>query len=257
MKRIAFFTYGVLAHVLFLGVYAYLMAFVGGFLVPRHIDGPGEAGLAIALAINLGIMLLFGVQHSVMARPGFKQWWTRIVPKPIERSTYVLISCLLLIALFAFWQPITAPIWDVQHPGARAALWTLFAAGWLLVPIASLMINHFDLFGTRQVWLYLRGQKYTHLPFRTPMLYQRIRHPLYVGWLIAFWAAPTMTAGHLLFAFVMSSYIFIAVQFEERDLQKFYGQQYAAYRQRVPMLIPRPGAVVRHEDELAPQEASA
>lgn len=241
MQRISFFLYGAFSHLLFLGLYAYMCAFVGNMVVPKTINAPAGSDPAAAMLINVLLLVGFGLQHSIMARPAFKRWWTRFVPHPIERSTYVLLSCVAMIALLWLWQPMTAVVWDVPHPALRVGLWALFATGWLLVPAASLLINHFDLFGTRQVWLHLRGQAYTHLPFRTPLLYRRVRHPLYVGWLIAFWAIPTMTAGHLLFATMMTGYILVAVRFEERDLVDLHGRQYAEYRRRVPMLIPRPG----------------
>lgn len=256
MKRVGFFLFGLSAHAMFLMVFAYMMAFVGGFVVPKTIDSPAAAPLAAgslagALAINLLLLGAFGVQHSVMARPAFKRWWTKFVPHPIERSVYVLISNLILIGLFILWQPINISIWDVGHPIARGVLWALFVGGWLLIPIASLMINHFDLFGTRQVWLHLRGKAYTHLAFRTPMLYKVVRHPLYVGWMIAFWVTPTMTAGHLLFAAVLTLYMLIAIRFEERDLVDHFGETYEQYRRRVPALIPRRGLTISDGDELA------
>ena len=174
-----------------------------------------------------------------MARPGFKAMWTRIVPEPIERSTYVWISNVLVAILIWQWQPIDVVVWDVSAPVARLALHALFAAGLLLVPLASLMIDHFDLFGTRQVWLHLRGRAYRSLPFRTPILYRWVRHPLYVGWMVFFWATPTMTAGHLLFAGSLTAYMLIAARFEERDLVRFHGEKYASYRRQVPGFIPR------------------
>ncbi|HMP04958.1 MAG TPA: hypothetical protein PJ982_01305, partial [Lacipirellulaceae bacterium] len=177
--------------------------------------------------------------------PGFKRRWTRIVPKPIERSTYVLASNLVLIAVMALWQPINAVVWDVQNPLGRGALWALFAAGWLMVPAVSLMINHFDLFGTRQAWLHLRGREYSPLPFRTPLLYAHMRHPLYVGWALAFWATPTMTVGHLLLAGVLTAYMALAALIEERDLVAHFGRQYVEYARSVPRYLPRLGALRR------------
>jgi protein-S-isoprenylcysteine O-methyltransferase Ste14 len=174
-----------------------------------------------------------------MARPTFKKWWTRIVPVPAERSTYVLASNLALIALFVFWQPLPAVVWDAQQPALRGALWALFVCGWLMVLIATFLINHFDLFGLRQVWLHFRGRRYTHLPFATPLVYKHIRHPLYVGWITAFWAIPTMTVGHLLFAAAMSSYILVAIVFEERNLVEHHGRTYQEYRRRTGKLLPR------------------
>jgi methanethiol S-methyltransferase len=237
MKRIAFFIYGVTGHLLFLGVYAWLAGFVGGFL-PHSVDAPASDSIPMAFAIDIGLIALFGLQHSIMARPGFKEVWTRIVPKPIERSTYVHAANVVTALLIWQWRPIDLVIWDVQHPVGRGLLYGLFAFGWLMVPGVSLMIHHFDLFGTRQVWLYLRGREYTALPFRTPYLYGHVRHPLYIGWAIAFWATPTMTAGHLLLAAGMTGYMLLAVVFEERDLIAHFGHLYEDYRHRVPMFVP-------------------
>jgi protein-S-isoprenylcysteine O-methyltransferase Ste14 len=241
MHRLFFFVFGVLSHLMFLAVFAYMLGFVANVGVPKSIDGPAVAGgsTAAAIAVNLLLLAAFTVPHSVMARPGFKRWWTTIVPTPIERSVYVYIANLFMIALLMFWEPMPAVLWDIEQPAARTAIWILFAAGWLLVPLASLMINHFDLFGTRQVWLYLRQKAYTSLPFRTPWLYRYIRHPLYVGWITAFWATPTMTAGHLLFAATMTAYMLIAIPLEERDLKAHFGKEYIAYKQRTGGLIPR------------------
>lgn len=182
---------------------------------------------------------IFAVQHSVMARQGFKQWWTRFVPKPIERSTYVLFTNIALGLLFYAWQPMGGTIWHVQDPLGQALLYSVFDLGWGLVLMSTLLINHFDLFGLRQVWLYLHNKEYTPLTFSTPALYQRVRHPLYVGWLLAFWATPTMTSAHLLFALTTTIYILMAIRWEEKDLVAIHGQAYADYQQRVPMLIPR------------------
>jgi protein-S-isoprenylcysteine O-methyltransferase Ste14 len=239
MKRLAFFIYGVIGHLGFLAVYAWLAAFVGNLMVEHSIDSPAASTVGVALLIDLGLIVLFGLQHSIMARPAFKQVWTRIVPKPIERSTYVFVSNAVTILLMWQWRAVDLVVWDVRHPAGRWLLYGLFAIGWLMVPTVSLMINHFDLFGTRQVWLYLRGREYRSLPFRTPMLYTQIRHPLYIGWAIAFWATPTMTVGHLLLAAGMTGYMLLAVVFEERDLLSHFGRQYEEYRERVPMFVPR------------------
>jgi protein-S-isoprenylcysteine O-methyltransferase Ste14 len=239
MRRWIFFTYGVVGHLMFLGIFAYMAGFVGNFLVPKSIDSPTHGSLASAVMINLLLLLVFAVQHSVMARPAFKRVWTRIIPEPIERSTYVFVSCIVTALLMWQWRGIDIVVWDAPSPVLRGLLWSLFAVGWFLVPVASLLINHFDLFGTRQVWLYLRGREYQELPFRTPMLYKRMRHPLYVGWMTAFWATPTMTVGHLLFAAVMSGYMCIAVLFEERDLIAHFGERYREYCRRVPKFVPR------------------
>lgn len=238
MRRWSLFAYGVFCHVLFLGTFAYMVGFVGNLWGPKSIDSASEGGPS-AVGFDLLLVGLFGVQHSIMARPWFKRFWTRLVPQPIERSTYVLMSCIVTFFLMWQWRGMSAVVWDVTHPVARGLLWGVFAAGWLLVPTVTLMLNHFDLFGTRQVWLSLLGLPYTDLPFRTPLLYKRIRHPLYVGWALAFWATPTMTLGHLLFAATMTLYMAIAVRFEERDLVEHFGETYRAYQRRVPMYIPR------------------
>jgi protein-S-isoprenylcysteine O-methyltransferase Ste14 len=206
--------------------------------VPKSIDSGRTAPLGEALLINAALLTLFAVQHSTMARPWFKRMWTRIVPKQAERSTYVLLSSVLLILLFALWQPIGGVVWNVEQPVLRAVLYGLFAMGFLLVLISTFLINHFDLFGLRQVWLYLRGKDYTQLRFGTPILYRHVRHPLYLGWLFAFWATPTMTIAHLVFALATTAYIFMAIQLEEKDLIDTYGDAYKRYRQNVPMIVP-------------------
>jgi protein-S-isoprenylcysteine O-methyltransferase Ste14 len=238
VQRYIFFLYGVGCYLLFLGTAGYMAAFVGGFLVPKTIDttAPGTEGIAVA--INLLLLWLFATQHSVMARPAFKRIWTRLVPKPIERSTYVLASCAVLALLMWQWRGIDLVVWDIQHPAVRAALWGLFAIGWLSVPFVTLLIDHFDLFGLRQVWLYLRGRPYESLPFRVPLFYKHVRHPLYLGWTLAFWATPTMTAGHLMFAAVLTGYMGLAAIVEERDLVDHFGAAYEDYRRRVPMFVP-------------------
>jgi protein-S-isoprenylcysteine O-methyltransferase Ste14 len=241
MRRWLFFAYGVLCYSLFFGIFAYMAGFVGGFLVPKTIDTPSSMSPAWAATIDLGLIAMFAMQHSIMARPAFKRIWTRVVPHAIERSTYCLFSCVVSALMMWQWQAIDVAIWHVEDTAARAWVWVLFAAGWLLVPAVSFMIHHFDLFGIRQVWLYLRGKPYTALPFRTPMLYSRIRHPLYIGWAIAFWATPTMTLGHLLFAAAMTLYMGLAAIVEERDLVSYFGEKYRAYQKRVPMFVPRFG----------------
>ncbi|BAV34199.1 membrane protein [Sulfuricaulis limicola] len=241
MKRIAAFTYGVICYAIFFGTFLYAVGFVGNFIVPKSIDSTPAGPLGEALLINALLLGLFAVQHSVMARPAFKRWWTRFVPKPVERSTYVLFSSLALIALFAHWQPIGGVIWDVQNPVGRDVLYGLCAFGWGLVLVATYLINHFDLFGLRQVWLYLRGKEYRPVNFGTPALYKIVRHPLYVGFIFAFWATPTMTAAHLFFALMTTVYILIAIRLEERDLVAEHGARYVEYRKQVPMLVPRLG----------------
>jgi protein-S-isoprenylcysteine O-methyltransferase Ste14 len=237
-KRIAFFTYGTLSYLIFLGTFLYAIGFIGNFGVPRTLDGTPSGSLGVALMIDAGLLALFALQHSIMARKWFKHWWTRIVPKPLERSTYVLFSSLALILLFWQWQPLGGVVWSIDDPFGRIVLRVLFAFGWALVLVSTFLINHFDLFGLRQVWLYLRGQPYAALRFGTPGPYRLVRHPLYVGWLFAFWSTPTMTLAHLLFSVATTVYILMAIQFEERDLIREHGEAYEAYRRSVPMLIP-------------------
>ena len=252
MKRVAYFVFGVLCHGMFLVVFLYMAGFVGGLLVPKTIDSPaGGTPPGVAFGIDVLLLALFAVPHSVMARPAFKRWWTQYVPKPLERSVYVLVANLCVALLLWQWRPIGPVVWDVQHPLWRTIVYGVFAAGWLLVPVASLMINHFDLFGSRQVWLHLRNKPYTMLSFRTPMLYRLIRHPLYLGWMIAFWVTPTMSAGHMLFAGFLTAYMLVAIPIEERDLVDTFGEQYEEYRRRVPALVPRPARSAAHPDTTA------
>ena len=241
VRRAAIFAFGVFSYVVFLATFLYAFGFVGGFVVPTTLDGPPRMPFAPALAIDVGLLALFAVQHSVMARPAFKRAWTRVVAPPLERPIYVLASSLCLIAMFALWQPLGGVVWSLTAPAARAAAWTVFGFGWGLVLVTTFLINHFDLFGLRQVWLNLVGRPYTTLRFATPWLYRRVRHPLYVGWLFAFWATPTMTLTHLVFALALTAYILVAIRYEERDLIEVHGESYRRYREQVPMLVPRPG----------------
>jgi len=241
MKRVAVFVYGVVSYLIFFATFLYAVGFVGNFGVPRTIDGPATLPLWLALAINAGLLALFAVQHSVMARPAFKQWWTRYVPAEAERSTYVLFSSIALIVLFACWQPLGGVVWEVTNPLGTTLLHAGFAFGWGLVLVSTFLINHFDLFGLRQVWLYLVGKPYTHLTFGTPGPYRLVRHPLYVGWFFAFWMTPTMTAAHLFFALMTTGYILVAIQLEEWDLEIAH-PEYSEYKRRVPMLVPRFGS---------------
>jgi protein-S-isoprenylcysteine O-methyltransferase Ste14 len=238
MNRILTISYGAVCYVVFLASFLYAIGFVGNLVVPRSIDHGVEASLAEAVIVNVLLLGLFAVQHSVMARPAFKRWWTRLVPKTIERSTYVLLSSLALFLLFWQWRTMPAIVWDVAWTPGRIVLWGLFAAGWVTVLLSTFMISHFDLFGLRQVYLAWRGAPYTHLEFRTSLLYRVVRHPLMLGFIVAFWATPTMTAGHLLFAVATTGYILIAIQLEENDLTAALGEKYRDYRTRVPMLIP-------------------
>jgi len=237
INRIAVFVYGAASYLIFFGTFLYAMGFVGNFLVPKSLDSPASDPWTTALLVNVGLLTLFAVQHSVMARPAFKRLLTRVVPPAIERSTYVLASSLALLLLFWQWRPLGGVVWDVQNELGRVFLNGGFAFGWTLVLAATAVINHFDLFGLRQVWRHLRGQPPSPLRFVTPFLYRIVRHPLYVGWLFAFWCAPTMTVTHLFFALVTTSYILIAIQLEERDLMREH-PEYAQYRKQVPMLIP-------------------
>jgi methanethiol S-methyltransferase len=240
MKRLWIFAYGVICYALSLATFVYAFGFLGNFWVPQSIDSVRAVPLRNALLIDLALLALFAVQHSVMARPAFKLRWTRIVPEPAERSTYMLFSCVALIALFVLWQPLGGVVWRVEAPLARTLLYAIYAGGWGLLLFSTFLLNHFDLFGLRQVWLQLTGTRYRPVPFRTPALYRYVRHPLYVGWLLTFWAAPTMTVAHLVFALATTAYILIAIQLEERDLVAAH-PQYEEYRRRVPMLLPLVG----------------
>jgi len=239
MKRTAYLAYGVISHLLFLAIYFYFAGWMVNFLVPKGIDSPPAGPLGEALAINLALIGLFAAQHSIMARPAFKAVWTKWIPQPIERSTYVLIANVVLALLMWQWRTIDAVIWKVPDGLATYFVTGLFIAGVLAVPAVSLLINHFDLFGTRQVWLYFRKRPYTSLPFKTPRVYSHVRHPLYLGWALFFWATPVMTAGHLLFAASMTIYMVLASKVEERDLVQHFGTQYEDYRVRVPAFVPR------------------
>lgn len=238
LARVAAFVYGVVCYAIFFVTFLYAIGFMGNFVVPKSIDSAPIVPLGPALLANVALLGLFGLQHSLMARQEFKEWWTTIVPKPVERSTYVLFSSLCLIVLFYFWQPLGITVWNIENPIFRNLLYFLFGLGWLIVLVTTFLINHFDLFGLRQVYLYLRGKDYTPLNFVTPGPYKYVRHPLYVGWLFAFWSTPTMTVAHLVFAAITTAYILVAIQLEERDLIAVHGKAYVDYRHRVPMLIP-------------------
>jgi protein-S-isoprenylcysteine O-methyltransferase Ste14 len=238
MSRILALAYGVVSYLVFLASFLYAVGFVANLLVPKSIDSKASARLAAALLVDTLLLLLFAVPHSVMARPAFKRWWTNFVPPPVERSTYVLVSSLLLGLLFSRWRPIPAVVWHVENPVGRWVFLAVFWAGWAIVLGSTFLIDHFDLFGLRQVYLYASGRDYTPPAFRTSGLYRYVRHPLMSGFLLAFWATPTMTVGHLLFAAATIGYILIALQLEERDLVGSHGEQYRAYQKQVGMLLP-------------------
>lgn len=238
MSRMLIFVYGAVSYLAFLATFLYAVGFIGNFAVPKSMDSAAAGDWTTALLTDLGLLSLFAIQHSVMARPAFKRFLTRFVPHAAERSTYVLASSLALMLLFWQWRPLGGVIWSVESSAGQAFLYGGFAAGWLLVLVATFVINHFDLFGLRQVWRNLAGLPQNKLKFATPVLYRMVRHPLYVGWFMVFWFTPTMTATHLLFAAMTTAYILVAIQFEERDLMREH-PEYAGYRDRVPMLIPQ------------------
>lgn len=238
MKRHLVFLYGVISYFIFFGVFLYLPGFMGNFLVPKSIDSPAVGPFGEALLINAGLLALFAIQHSVMARKGFKEKITKIIPQAAERSTYVLFSSIAVILLYWLWQPMGVAIWNVQDPTLQLILNGLMMIGWLIVLVTTFLINHFDLFGLRQVWLFWRKKEYKPLGFVTPGPYKVIRHPLYLGWLIMFWATPVMTIAHLLFAIATTAYIFIAIVLEEKDLVREHGKKYINYRRSVPMIFP-------------------
>ena len=238
-RRISIFLFGLISYAIFLGVFLYAAAFMSNWLAPKSIDSGAPAELPLALLGNLGLLGVFALQHSVMARPGFKRWWTRLVPSEAERSVYVLASSVAMIALFAFWQPLQGSVWRLEGDLARGLAWAGMALGIATILYSTFLIDHFDLFGLRQSWLALRGRAYVPRPFATPGLYRYVRHPLYVGWFLFFWSTPDMTLGHLLMALGSSAYILVAIVFEERDLLLHFGADYRAWRARTPLFLPR------------------
>ncbi len=246
MNRIFIVGYGAISYAVFVVAFLYAIGFVGDIGVPRSVSHAIAAPLGQAVLINVALLAVFAVQHSVMARPAFKKWWTRVIPPAVERSTYVLLSSAALLLLYWQWRSMPTVLWDVSSGAGRLAIWVLFWTGWAMVFTATFLINHFDLFGLRQVYLAWRGRPYTEIAFQVRRLYRLVRHPLLLGFIIAFWAAPTMTAGRLLFAAVTTGYILVAIQLEERDLAVTLGADYQAYRRRVPMLVPR--LTARHPD---------
>lgn len=250
MRRVIGLAYGIACYAIFFATFLYLIGFVANVLVPKGVDGGGPSAVGVAIPVDLALVALFGVQHSVMARQAFKRRLTSLVPQSVERSTFVLASSLALITLFRFWRPLPQLVWSVEAPVVREVLWAALLAGFGIVLLASFLIDHFDLFGLRQVWIELVGRAYRHPPFQVTYFYKFVRHPLYFGLLVGLWATPRMTLGHLLFAVGMTGYILIGIRYEERDLERFLGEDYRRYRERVPMLVP--GLATPHETVKAP-----
>ncbi len=238
MKKILFLMYGIVAYIIFFGTFCYSVGFVSTLMVPKHLDSVPQSPLNFALLVNAGLLSLFALQHSIMARPAFKRWWTKFVPEPIERSTYVLFSSVCLLLLFWYWQPIGGVVWQVESATNQLILESLCLLGFGIVLISTFLLNHFDLFGLRQVWLYFTGKTYEPVSFKTPFFYKYLRHPIYLGFMIAFWATPLMTAAHLFFAVMTTGYMLVGIQFEENDLIKHFGIKYQEYKRSAPMLIP-------------------
>jgi protein-S-isoprenylcysteine O-methyltransferase Ste14 len=236
--------YGLVVYAFFLATFTYAIGFIGNLpLLPKTIDSGATAPLVETLAVNLGLLSLFAIQHSVMARRGFKRWWTKVIPESVERSTFVLAATVVLALLLWQWRPLAEPVvWSVTDPIGRLVLQAVFWIGWGVLLTSTFLINHFELFGLRQVWANLRGQALPAPVFHTPLFYRHVRHPIYLGFVLGFWATPEMTAGHLLFAAASTGYILIGIWFEERDLVAQFGQRYEAYRRQVGMLVPKLGS---------------
>ena len=237
MRPTAYLAYAIACYLMFFGVFLYTLGFIGNILVSNSLDAQPTMPLMTAIGINVGLLVVFAIQHSVMARPAFKRWWTQYVPKPLERSTYVLFSNLAMILMFALWQPMGGVLWDIPCAAGRITMYALFGLGAGVVFYSTCLLNHFELFGLRQAYLYFKGRSYTPLPFNEPSLYKYVRHPLYVGWMMVAWFTPTMTAAHMLFAVGITAYILVAIQLEERDLAEHL-PGYSEYKNRVPMLVP-------------------
>ncbi len=240
MGRFLALLYGTISYLIFLATFFYSIGFVGNLLVPKSIDTGTSGSTSLAILVNIILLSIFAIQHSVMARPAFKKWWTKFIPEPIERSTYVLLSSLALALIFWQWVPIHGVVWDIRNSVVQNLMWVLFGLGWLIVLISTYLISHFDLFGLRQVYLFMKNREYTYPGFKTPFLYKLVRHPIMLGFIVAFWATPYMSFGHLLFAIVTTAYIIVALQFEERDLVSFHGDEYKEYKKQVSMILPIP-----------------
>jgi methanethiol S-methyltransferase len=250
MKKILSLLYAAICYLAFFGTILYAIGFVGNILVPKSIDGTPQTSLLNAIIINASLLLLFALQHSIMARPAFKRRWVKIVPEHLERSTYVVLASLCLMLLMWQWQPLGGVIWSTENTVVKTILFVGYLIGWSMVFISTFLINHFDLFGLRQAWLNFTDKPYTQLPFRVPMFYKAVRHPLYLGFLIAFWSTPVMTSAHFLFAVLTTGYIFTAIQFEEKDLSEGLGEQYVNYKKKVPMIIPYKKKAAKKELQL-------
>jgi len=239
MKRIAVFLYGLVVYAAFFATFLYLIGFVGNIFVPRSLDGELSVPLWQALLTNISLCALFGIQHSVMARQKYKTWLTKFIPEPMERSTFCLFTVLALIAIFLFWQPMGGVLWSVENGVLKGIILAIFALGWGLVLASSIVINHFDLFGLRQVWLYFRKKPYTPLKFKISSIYKIVRHPIYLGMFLALWAAPIMSISRMVFAIMLTGYLFIGIYLEEKDMIRLFGNKYTEYKERVPKMFPR------------------